>query len=560
MNVKRFTILGFCMFMALPLLVQSQELRLTPWTGGASLTLNQQIAADTAIAKLPNRVYVLQRGALYVSNAVFTTPGGWTLRLKANDSSTTKKPVVMLYPTGTGASPWNPPGQLFALAGNLEMRNIEVSGIYEPVDTNRWNMQGGLIQIPSTASGISITIDSCILSNSNGNHIRTDGAPATIKITNTIFANMGYLGRSNLGAGKAIDLRAASVDTLIMFNNTFVNWLDRIIRHYPATAGGTSTGAIKYFKFDHNTLVNGCSYHGMLSLGTVGSQAIITNNLMVDAFAMGNDSDATRQAEFIPSGELDPYGKAKMNWIFSFPNSTTNWKISNNYYSVSDSGQAFYNQYASAGVTGEGKILTWHINGKLGADSTKAFTKIAMTFNKAPKLQTQLMRWYRSPTGGNKTKNTPGAWVYGTASDPNDMDRKGYKYLTDTLDLRYPTTSPAYTGGSDGLPVGSLNWFKIATAVKQIDGAVPTAFTLEQNYPNPFNPATRIVFSLPKESKAKLEIFDLLGRNVATLFNETKHAVQYAVDYDGSKLTSGIYIYRLSTPDMTISKKMTLVK
>ncbi|MGE5313298.1 MAG: T9SS type A sorting domain-containing protein [Acidobacteriota bacterium] len=560
MNVKRNTIVAVCLLAALPLLLQAQELRLTPWTGGGSLTLNQQIAADTAIAKLPNRVYVLTRGALYVSNAVFASPAGWTLRIKANDSSTTKKPVVMLYPTGTGTSPWNPPGQLFQMAGNLEMRNIQLTGYYEPTDTNRWNMQGGLIQIPSTASGVNITIDSCILSNSNGNHIRTDGAPATIKITNTIFANMGYLGRSNLGAGKAIDLRASTVDTLVMTNNTFVNWLDRIIRHYPATSTGTSTGAIKYLKFDHNTLVNGSSYHGILSLGTVGDRAIITNNLFVDAFAMGNDSDATRQAEFIPSGEKDPYGNARMNWIFSFPNATTNWTISNNYYSVSDSGQAFYNQYASAGVTGEGAILTWHINSRLGADSSKAFTKIPLTFNKAPKLMTQLMRWYRSPSGGNKTKNTPGAWTYGTASDPNDFDRKGYLYLRDTLDLRYPTTSPAYTGGTGGQPVGSLNWFKIATAVHEAEELVPSGFALMQNYPNPFNPATSISFDLPKASAVSLAVYNVLGQKVASLVDGRMEAGHHTVRFDASRLASGMYLYRLATEKESAVRKMLLAK
>jgi hypothetical protein len=560
MNVKRFYFFVLFLFMALPLLVRAQELRLTPWTGGTSLTLNQQIAADTTIAKLPNRVYVLTRGALYVANAAMTTPGGWTLRLKANDSSTTKKPVIMLYPTGTGASPWNPPGQLFALGGNLEMTNIQVSGYYESVDTNRWNMQGALIQIPSTSSGINITIDSCILSNTNGNHIRTDGSPAVIKITNTTFANMGYLGRSNLGAGKAIDLRAATCDTLIMSNNSFVNWLDRIIRHYPATAGGTSTGALKYLKFDHNTLVNGTSYHGMLSLGTMGDRAIITNNLLVDAFAMGNDSDATRQAEFLPSGELDRYGKARMNWIFSFPNSTTNWTIANNYYCVSDSGQAFYTAYASAGVTGEGAILTWHINGRLGADSTKAFTKVPITFNKAPKLMTQLMRWYRSPTGGNKTKNTPGAWTYGTASDPNDYDRKGYLYLRDTLDLRYSTSSPAYTGGANGLPAGALTWFKIPLSVKERDGAVPTGFRLEQNYPNPFNPATSIVFDIPSASHVMLTVYNILGQEVSTLVNTQMKAGQYTAEFDASRLASGVYLYRLTAGDFTAVKKMVLAK
>jgi hypothetical protein len=110
----------------LPVLLLGQELRLVPWAGQGSLYLNQQIAADTlANGKLPNRVYVLTRGALYLSNAVFTNYGNWALKIKANDSSTTKKPVVMLYPTGTGTTPWNPPGNLRGQHHDRELHPVE---------------------------------------------------------------------------------------------------------------------------------------------------------------------------------------------------------------------------------------------------------------------------------------------------------------------------------------------------------------------------------------------------------------------------------------------------
>ena len=484
------------LLLVLPALLFGQELRLIPWTGQGSQYLNQQIAADTvANGKLPNRTYVLTRGALYLSNAVFTNTGNWVLRLKANDSTSTKKPVIMLYPTGTGTAPWNPPGNLFQLGGSLVMKNLEVTGYYELADTNRWNMQGALINIPSTGSGFSITIDSCVLSNSNGNHIRTDGVPSVIKITNTIFANLGYLGRSNLGAGKALDLRNVACDSLIMVNNTFVNWQDRIIRHYPASASATNTGTLNYFLFDHNTLVNGTSYHGMLSLGSMGNRAIITNNFFLDPFIMGNDSDISRQAEFIPSGELDQYGKARMNWIFSYPNTTTSWTISNNFYAISDSGQAFYNQFASVGVTGEGSPLTWHINGRLGADSVNAFKEISLTLPNVPAPMTQLARWYRAPNGGAKGKNTPGAWTYGAARDPNDYDRRGYKYWTDTLNCAYATTASIYTGAQQGYPVGDLNWFpskKADWASRAVAGPGPVSVVWNLTLPDSANPTTTI--------------------------------------------------------------------
>jgi hypothetical protein len=565
MNNTRTLFLVLLLLILVPTLLVGQELRLVPYSGAGTF-LNQQIAADTvANGKLPNRVYVLTRGALYLSNAVFTNTGNWALRLKANDSTTTKKPVIMLYPSGAGATPWNPPGNLFQLGGSLSLKNLHITGYYELVDTNRWNMQGALINIPSTASGLSITIDSCILSNSNGNHVRTDGVPSTIRFTNSIFANMGYLGRSNLGAGKAVDLRNVTCDSLIMVNNTFVNWLDRIVRHYPAS-GATSTGALGYFQFDHNTLVNGTSYHGMLSLGSMGPRAIITNNLFVDPFIMGNDTDVTRQAEFIPSGEKDPYGGARMNWIFSYPNTTTTWTVSNNYYVISDSVQAFYDQFKSGGVTGEGSPLTWHINGRIGADSATAFKKVNVTLNKIPAPMTQLARWYRAANGGKKTKNTPGAWTYGTATDPNDYDRKGYAWLRDELNCAYPTTSALYTSATKGFPVGDLNWFPTAknqwlvTDVEPVNAVVPVSFVLQQNYPNPFNPSTTFEYSIPKNSYVALEVFNVLGQSVGQLFNGQLNAGTYRMSYDASHLSSGVYLYRLKAGDFVQTMKMVLAK
>ncbi|MBN1302430.1 MAG: T9SS type A sorting domain-containing protein [Melioribacteraceae bacterium] len=93
------------------------------------------------------------------------------------------------------------------------------------------------------------------------------------------------------------------------------------------------------------------------------------------------------------------------------------------------------------------------------------------------------------------------------------------------------------------------------------DESVPETFALNlSNYPNPFNPSTTIVFSIPETGNIKLEVVDLLGRKVATLIDEVKSAGEYSVSFNASSLSSGMYIYTLSTTDNVISSKMLFVK
>jgi Secretion system C-terminal sorting domain len=87
-----------------------------------------------------------------------------------------------------------------------------------------------------------------------------------------------------------------------------------------------------------------------------------------------------------------------------------------------------------------------------------------------------------------------------------------------------------------------------------------TEFSLEQNYPNPFNPTTIIIYSIPREGNVTLKVFDVLGREVATLVNKVQKAGEYTVDFDGSKLTSGVYFYKLTLGKYNEVKKMLLLK
>ena len=92
------------------------------------------------------------------------------------------------------------------------------------------------------------------------------------------------------------------------------------------------------------------------------------------------------------------------------------------------------------------------------------------------------------------------------------------------------------------------------------NNSIPSDFKLSQNYPNPFNPVTKISFSLPEKSLVTLKVFDMLGREVAQLVNQELSANNYTVSFDGSKLSSGIYFYKLETPEFIDTKRMILIK
>ena len=85
-------------------------------------------------------------------------------------------------------------------------------------------------------------------------------------------------------------------------------------------------------------------------------------------------------------------------------------------------------------------------------------------------------------------------------------------------------------------------------------------YNLEQNYPNPFNPATVIKYSLKESGKVTLKIYDMLGKEVMTLVNETQNAGSHLINFNGNGLASGVYFYKLDTGSFTQVKKMILMK
>ncbi len=103
-------------------------------------------------------------------------------------------------------------------------------------------------------------------------------------------------------------------------------------------------------------------------------------------------------------------------------------------------------------------------------------------------------------------------------------------------------------------------WDGLLTGTKNPNNSVPDKFTLSQNYPNPFNPSTKIKFTVPSKSNVSLVIYNILGKEVASLVNKELTPGNYEVQWDAANYPSGDYFYRMKTNGFTETKKMILVK
>jgi N-acetylneuraminic acid mutarotase len=120
--------------------------------------------------------------------------------------------------------------------------------------------------------------------------------------------------------------------------------------------------------------------------------------------------------------------------------------------------------------------------------------------------------------------------------------------------------SPLYYSGMK--PISSVAQIPLSsiTAVQEQGSSVPSNYSLSQNYPNPFNPTTIINYQISATSLVTVKVYDILGREVATLVDQRQNPGSYSVVFDGSKLSSGVYFYRLSAGRFYATKKMILAK
>jgi hypothetical protein len=137
--------------------------------------------------------------------------------------------------------------------------------------------------------------------------------------------------------------------------------------------------------------------------------------------------------------------------------------------------------------------------------------------------------------------------------------------------------APGYQGDYTGITTGggkiwpfwadnSSGIYQVWTAgitiigIQPIGNSIPEKYSLEQNYPNPFNPSTNIKFSIPADEYVRIVLFDITGKEVSVIFQGQLQASEYKVDFNGSSLSSDVYLYRITAGNFTDTRKMILLK
>ncbi len=140
----------------------------------------------------------------------------------------------------------------------------------------------------------------------------------------------------------------------------------------------------------------------------------------------------------------------------------------------------------------------------------------------------------------------------------------GVEVITVDRRVRHTLGQPAI-GRSEGTEVIVRRgfWRKRERTVSGVEGPTPQnplSFRLDQNHPNPFNPRTTISFSTPREGHVELSVYDIRGRRVGTLMNETLAAGEHSLVFSPDDLASGVYFYKLKAPGFEQVRRLVLVR
>ena len=527
--------------------------------------LNNTINGDTTAGGFakPNTVYVLQQttslDTVYYMTAPITVKGSVHIAGKINPT-TGHPPVIAPSIAGDNSSI----GYFFRPQGH---DTLSLKGLYFIGTRVDGNANTGRFVSPN-GNGTVYIFDHCVLENISG-----EGTPnlfdtwekdsCSFYVTNCIFRNNQDDNPQNPGFAW-IDPGTIPCDTAIFRNNTFFLTGGYIL--------GSSGYGARYLEFNHNTIFYSAQ-GGAFPIYQL-HHAIVKNNIFYSVSsacipiswygAPGSWGAGVFMLDSLRSLTGDPWNMTEADRDITITDNVYYWPqvISDKWTELNAGIQSSDPLRPPDFVNAQPGILTDKVTwpNVTVADNDSVDPGFDATLDQAAGNNMASFIETCWTNGGtalgerpylNPLSNPP-TWE-GVASDW--ATTQGYPVPEN---LRYSNTLT----GDDGLPVGDLNWFPeyLTDIDDDIANSLPTEISLNQNYPNPFNPTTKIIYSLPETMKADLIVYDLTGRKIKVLRHGTQRAGEHVVDFDGSNLSSGVYIYMLKTDKFTESRKMMLLK
>lgn len=565
---------------------------------GAANSLIDAMEAD--VDAPATRVYELKRGHSYLQDrGPYATPsdrptvivGAEAGPIVGGTADDGRPPLI----AGTVDAEGNPTNFNFmALNADFVLKNVALQG-------GAADGSEGWFPLEMTSDNIKVVMDNMLMEHNNWTFIQSNNAADnSLTITNSYMLNMtGVATRRNGGvydaenqklqklhvennthlqaAGMIYKFRNHAADTVLINRNTFVNAAGQLFlsfgyEHNMAVTNNlfVNSNVQGYYPgLDYNE-TNQYLPHGIINLNHFPADTSIVDDaerkVLVDRNGVYWDPRLDQIVETLNAenvecpadeGESDCQpGEEWMSQMITMNSRTQEMFNDDERYPLLTEGN--WVMEGDPEFTDHGGLMTDAVD-----------DVIEWSINTAGPGNDQLMRKWRSE--GNEAET-------GEAENFLNFD------WPVAADLSY--SNAAYlTAGLGGFPLGDINWYpdqkadweaqrdaeyaEIFAALNE--GRIPTSnesstdipqgIKLDQNFPNPFNPSTQISFTLPQAQEVSLVVYDMLGRQVATLASREQFASgQNTVSFDASNLSSGIYLYRLTSADVTLTKKMTLIK
>ena len=225
------------------------------------------------------------------------------------------------------------------------------------------------------------------------------------------------------------------------------------------------------------------------------------------------------------------------------------------------------NSYSFSNVTADviaGGLVGWNADGGvirnsyatgsvLGTDALGGLVAVNQRMNVAVRAVTENSYW-DTERSGNATSD---------AGDGRTTEQMTWPYDAGTFvnwDFDEIWIADTEAANNEGYPYLLVFPIFDTEADDERHGFLPKEWVLSQNYPNPFNPVTTIRFEVPESAHVRLDVYSITGQKVATLVNGETPAGMHQVHFDAGQLAGGVYLYRLSTPAGSFTKKLTLIK